>query len=462
MRKNLKLFSGVLIASLISNTTLSNTNFFKAEARSSQHSAVVNNSSDENNSSTSTSEKNNDTINKKENANDNSNEINNDIDTDTSDDTTSSDDTSSTNILEALNSDEDLEEEDIANLSAPLSYSSDFVDELKVAFPDFEPLRKLSPLYTSYTPYLDVINNEIGYINPSLNLNPKGSSIYGDQNECNILIKEIPTVLQEINDLIKEEYNSTIFSLMPTMMVFNDAFNILSLKYNSIVESNYKNQITLDMLLSELKPQLFSLLSSINDFKEQLPELITTLNELVDNNQSSNKDETDESLDEDVTDKDNNEEDITNGATDSNKNQTSSNNTSSNGSSSSTNQQNGSSTESNNNTSSEEEIDPEKVTLYFGEDGQELTYEENEDKFYEINPDDPKGEELIEYSGEVTTMTLAEYLAMELYFDADGNELIYDEETDEYLIYDADNDEYLVYEGDVTTMTMEEYLKEYY
>lgn len=461
MRKNLKLFSIVLIASLMSNSSLGNSNFLIAEARSSQHPAIVNNSSNENGSSTTTDENNDDTIDESGNSDNIDNNLNDDT---------------STTILEVLNNDSSLDQKDIADLAAPISYSPDFIDELKTIFPDLEPLRRLSPLTTSYNPYLDVLNNELVTLNSYLDPNPEGASIYGDQNVCNILIKEISRSLEEINDLIKEQYNSTIFSLMPTLLTFSDTFNILHLKYSSIVESNYENQVTLNILLYDIQPKLYTLLESINIFKTQLPDLIDTLNELVDNNQnsgntSSDQNANEETTDEEITDEEsNNEQTTSEGETTNNESsnntttesQPNNNTSNSNGSSENTNSENESTNQNNDNSSNEEEVDPSQVMIYFGEDGQELIYNEKEDKFYEINPDDPNLEELIEYSGEVTEMTLKDYLSIELYFDSDGNELIYDEETDEYLIYDADTDEYLVYEGEVTSMTMEEYLNQYY
>ncbi|EIA28212.1 hypothetical protein SFB6_062G11, partial [Candidatus Arthromitus sp. SFB-co] len=109
-------------------------------------------------------------------------------------------------------------------------------------------------------------------------------------------------------------------------------------------------------------------------------------------------------------------------------------------------------------TTNEDVNSTEEEMIYLGENGQELIYNPDDDKFYELNPEDPESEEFIEYTGEVLSMPLKEYLQTEVYFDTDGNELLYDMDTDSFLKYDEETGEYVPYEGEITTMTLGDYL----
>ena len=105
------------------------------------------------------------------------------------------------------------------------------------------------------------------------------------------------------------------------------------------------------------------------------------------------------------------------------------------------------------------EVDPTSVIVYFGDQGQELIYDERTKKYYQLDPENLDSEDLIEYNGEVTKMTLAEYLDTDLFFDSEGNELIYDLDTNSYFLYNPETDEFVVYEGEVTKMKLKDLLE---
>ncbi len=480
MKKGLKLLSGVIMASIISTSFSGFNNINDVFARTSRpvkHTSLSGDTSSETTDSENTSEES--SSSSSSNSSSSSTSGGSTESDHSSSDSESSRSSNTTSILEALNEDDTLKEEDLYNLSLPISYSEDFLSELKDNFKYLEPLRKISPIYTSYTPYLDTAKGEVSYVNDPISKS-KDLSIYGEQNKCNVLLSAIPKELEEIDKSIKEEYNSTIFSLLPTITVFNDTYNVLSLKYQSILNSNYKNHVTLNLMLKDLSPQIESLLNSIKTFKKELPDLISTLNKLVENSTSSKDEVTDEDSEEnddtsssEDSDTSTDSDSSTSGAENEGNSNTSSNTNSSGNTGSSSNT--GSSTtegesnggSSNNNSSSnentsdtsvtEEETDPTKVILYFGEAGEELIFNESENKYYQLDPENPDSGNLLPYEGEVTSMTLADYLAMELYFDQEGNELYYDDEHQVFFYYD-ENDAEVIYDGEVTTMTMEEYL----
>lgn len=486
MKKNLKLLSGILMASFISNSAIDTSNFAKARV---SRTVVVNaTSNDLNNNSSDSQEEistrssetevldentdlettNEENLTEDETLLDEDGNVieeNENLDESLEDEETNTEDSEgeTTNILQILNSDDSITIEEIADLSKPLSYGFDFIDELNTTFPDFEPLRLLSEMENELTSYVDVNSNEAKTITKYLNDTTSTPSIYAEQNNCNVLLNEIGSLLEEITDEISLELPSTIFSLMPTIIVFNDTYKILSSEYNSIISSNSGNHMSLNLLLKDLEEKLLSLLSTINEFKSQLPDLIETLNEVAESFDSStsnsDKDQElteDEELleNEDLTEgellegEETTEEEIIEGEE-------------------TTEEiveeeeiiEEEETTEEIVEESTEEEIDPNSVILYFGDQGQELIYDESSKKYYQLDPENPDSDELVEYSGEVSQMTLAEYLDIDLYFDSEGNELIYDLDTNSYFSYNAETDEFVVYEGEVTTMKMKDLLE---
>ncbi|EGX28239.1 hypothetical protein SFBNYU_002470 [Candidatus Arthromitus sp. SFB-mouse-NYU] len=359
--------------------------------------------------------------------------------------------------MQMLNSNKDLTVEEIAELALSASHSIGFIEEFKETFPELNPLRQITPINNNLNNYLDVNNGEISKLTQILNTSNSPISPYADQNSCNLLLNEISITLSELKEAVEEELPSTIFSLVPTITVFNDTFKILSEQYSNIVQSDYKNQITLNILLDELKPKLTSLLSSIQEFKIQLPDLIDTLNELAKELEDKDDDiNEDTETPSDTTDKEETpSDDIDSENTDSETSNPDNNVNSGNTSSGNTNSGTSSKEDS---TTNEDVNSTEEEMIYLGENGQELIYNPDDDKFYELNPEDPESEEFIEYTGEVLSMPLKEYLQTEVYFDTDGNELLYDMDTDSFLKYDEETGEYVPYEGEITTMTLGDYL----
>lgn len=497
MKKNLKLLSGILMASFISAPVVDSVESVKARA---SRQVVVNASSNQVNASSSTekstssrtSDENSNSSSKEQNisaqsSNDENlktegeesttseNEILNEENLENGESTgeTSEEGTTdseseegTTSIFEMLNSDKNITVDEIKDLSMPLSHSQDFIDEFTTTFPNLNPLRKLTSTSNNMDLYLDVNSNETKSVTQYLNNSKSYPSVYADQNKCNMLISEIDRLISEINDDISTELPSTIFSLMPTITVFSDTFKILSLEYNSVLETNSENQIVLKILLKDVEDKLVSLLASINEFKTQLPDLIEELDSLAKSSSSSNSNSNkndnetieeeildeeiveeevldeeikDEEIVEEETQEEIVEEEIVEEVVEEN---------------------------SNNNTKEEvveeeieEEIDPNSIILYFGDQGQEVVYDESTKKYYQLDPENPDSENLIEYSGEVSEMTLAEYLNIDVFLDKDGNELLYDADTDSYFSYDEQKDEFVVYEGEVTKLKMKDILE---
>ena len=486
MKKNLKFLSGIIMASFISNITVDTSNFAKARV---SRTVVVNATSNDLNNNSNDSQEEISTRSSEiealnENAdlettneeglteneplldengnvieeNENSEESLKDEDTDEEDS-----ESETTNILQMLNSDDSVTVDEIVDLAKPMSYGFEFINEFDTTFPDFDPLRVLSDMEGELNSYVDVNLNEPKTITKYLNDNTTTPSIYSEQNTCNMLLGEIKSLLEEINEEISLELPSTIFSLMPTVLVFEDTYKILFAEYNSIINSNSKNQISLNILLKDVKENLVSLLKTINEFKSQLPDLIDTLNEVAESfdsstNTSDKNTTDDEELDEELTEEDTEEEiieeeiieeEITeeNSEEEIIEEDTEEEITGEDSEEETTEEE------------VEEEVDPNSVIVYFGDQGQELIYDERTKKYYQLDPENPDSEDLIEYNGEVTKMTLAEYLDTDLFFDSEGNELIYDLDTNSYFLYNPETDEFVVYEGEVTKMKLKDLLE---
>ena len=482
MKKNLKFLSGIIMASFISNITVDTSNFAKARV---SRTVVVNaTSNDLNNNSNDSQEEISSRSSEIEALNENADlettneeglteneplldengnviEENEDLEESLEDEDTDEEDSESetTNILQMLNSDDSVTVDEIVDLAKPMSYGFEFINEFDTTFPDFDPLRVLSDMEGELNSYVDVNLNEPKTITKYLNDNTTTPSIYSEQNTCNMLLGEIKSLLEEINEEISLELPSTIFSLMPTVLVFEDTYKILFAEYNSIINSNSKNQISLNILLKDVKENLVSLLKTINEFKSQLPDLIDTLNEVAESfdsstNTSDKNTTDDEELDKELTEEDglieeNIEEEITEEDSEEEiiEEDTEEEIT-------------GEDTEEETTEEEvEEEVDPNSVIVYFGDQGQELIYDERTKKYYQLDPENPDSEDLIEYNGEVTKMTLAEYLDTDLFFDSEGNELIYDLDTNSYFLYNPETDEFVVYEGEVTKMKLKDLLE---
>ena len=482
MKKNLKFLSGILMASFISNSVIDTSNFAKARvSRTVVVNAVSNDlNNNSNNSQEEISTRSSETEALNENAdlettneeglteneplldeNGNVIEENEDLEESLEDEDTDEEDSESetTNILQMLNSDDSVTVDEIVDLAKPMSYGFEFINEFDTTFPDFDPLRVLSDMEGELNSYVDVNLNEPKTITKYLNDNTTTPSIYSEQNTCNMLLGEIKSLLEEINEEISLELPSTIFSLMPTVLVFEDTYKILFAEYNSIINSNSKNQISLNILLKDVKETLVSLLKTINEFKSQLPDLIDTLNEVAESfdsstNTSDKNTTDDEELDEELTEEDglieeNIEEEITEEDSEEEiiEEDTEEEITGEDAEEETTEEE------------VEEEVDPNSVIVYFGDQGQELIYDERTKKYYQLDPENPDSEDLIEYNGEVTKMTLAEYLDTDLFFDSEGNELIYDLDTNSYFLYNPETDEFVVYEGEVTKMKLKDLLE---
>ena len=353
-----------------------------------------------------------------------------------------------------------------------MSYGFEFINEFDTTFPDFDPLRVLSDMEGELNSYVDVNLNEPKTITKYLNYNTTTPSIYSEQNTCNMLLGEIKSLLEEINEEISLELPSTIFSLMPTVLVFEDTYKILFAEYNSIINSNSKNQISLNILLKDVKENLVSLLKTINEFKSQLPDLIDTLNEVAESfdsstNTSDKNTTDDEELDEELTEEDTEEEIIEEEIIEEEiieedteeeiiEEDTEEEITGEDSEEETTEED---VEEETTEEEVEEEVDPNSVIVYFGDQGQELIYDERTKKYYQLDSENPDSEDLIEYNGEVTKMTLAEYLDTDLFFDSEGNELIYDLDTNSYFLYNPETDEFVVYEGEVTKMKLKDLLE---
>lgn len=484
MKRNLKLLSGILMASFLSNNSLIPMEDVKAR---SSRSAVVNSTSNniqkENKSNKELNEETNnvenidDTTNNEtssENSTENeTNSENSDENTETNDQVNDSDETQegTTNILEMLNSDDSITKDKILELATPVSYSLAFLDEFKSTFPDLDPLRKISPILKSSDDYLDINSKEIKNVTKFLNGTPS-QSIFSEQNNANILLNAIGENLSDLDKEIEKELPSTVFSLMPTLTVFSDTYRILSEEYNSIISNNSKNQINLNILLQNIEGRLLSLLNSINDFKSKLPELIEELDKLANSfNSNSSNTEAEDSNQSSENEIENTEEDLENNEeiegeveeeTQDNleENQDSYEQEDENGTEDTNLSEDTSEETEDSNQSSNEEVDPNEVTLYFGDSGQELVYDEETKKYYEVDPENPESDTLVEYTGNVTTMTLAEYLDMDLYFDEQGNELLYDSDTDSYFSYNSDKEEFEVYSGNVIEKKMGDLINE--
>lgn len=186
-----------------------------------------------------------------------------------------------TEFLKILNSNNSLTMEDISSLAAPISNSYEFIEKFKINFPKLNAYRKLSPIDNNYKNYLDINSNSVESIPSFLNESNSIPSIYSEQTTCFTLLNEINSSLSDIKSKISKEPNSTIFSLMPTIMVFEDTHDILSLEYSSIVKNNSSNHSSLNIILKDTEEKLYTLLSSINEFKIELPDLIETLNSLI-------------------------------------------------------------------------------------------------------------------------------------------------------------------------------------
>ena len=490
MKKNLKFLSGILMASFISNSVIDTSNFAKARV---SRTVVVNATSNDLNNNSNDSQEEISTRSSEiealnENAdlettneeglteneplldengnvieeNENSEESLENEDTDEEDS-----ESETTNILQILNSDDSITVDEIVDLAKPMSYGFEFINEFDTTFPDFDPLRVLSDMEGELNSYVDVNLNEPKTITKYLNDNTTTPSIYSEQNTCNMLLGEIKSLLEEINEEISLELPSTIFSLMPTVLVFEDTYKILFAEYNSIINSNSKNQISLNILLKDVKENLVSLLKTINEFKSQLPDLIDTLNEVAESfdsstNTSDKNTTDDEELDEELTEEDTEEEIIEEEITEENSEEeiieedTEEEITGEDSEEETTEED---VEEETTEEEVEEEVDPNSVIVYFGDQGQELIYDERTKKYYQLDPENPDSEDLIEYNGEVTKMTLAEYLDTDLFFDSEGNELIYDLDTNSYFLYNPETDEFVVYEGEVTKMKLKDLLE---
>lgn len=499
MKRNLKLLSGIIMASFISNSAL--TNIEKVEARISRN-VVVNSSSNslrnsdknkQNETSQNELSENLENNSPKDDQQENTTETNqedtsieideNEDENDSNNESESDDQTNSTtNILGMLNSDKNLTKEDIIKLSMPVSHSIEFLDEFKTTFPNLNPLRQISPLFVEIDNYLDVNSNETKSITKFLNLNESDNSInFSDQNNSNILLLEISDLLKQITKEINSELPSTIFSLTPTLTVFNDTYKILSLEYESIIKSNPNNQITLNILLKDTESKLLSLLDSIKNFKDQLPELIETLNELAESLNPSDSEEDEEiEVDDNSTENESTESDLTENENntdisedtsgeiyiDDETDETIEDTTEDNKNSETIEveedeedtKEDNSNNELKEDTEENEDVDPNSVIVYFGEQGQELIFDEKSKKYYQIDPENPDSDELIEYTGNITKMTLAEYLDTDLYFDDKGNELIFDLDTNSYFLYDSEKDEFVLYSGEVTKKKVKDLL----
>ncbi len=491
MKKNLKFLSGILMASFISNSVIDTSNFAKARvSRTVVVNAVSNDlNNNSNNSQEEISTRSSEIEALNENAdlettneeglteneplldengniieeNENSEESLEDEDTDEEDS-----ESETTNILQMLNSDDSVTVDEIVDLAKPMSYGFEFINEFDTTFPDFDPLRVLSDMEGELNSYVDVNLNEPKTITKYLNDNTTTPSIYSEQNTCNMLLGEIKSLLEEINEEISLELPSTIFSLMPTVLVFEDTYKILFAEYNSIINSNSKNQISLNILLKDVKENLVSLLKTINEFKSQLPDLIDTLNEVAESfdsstNTSDKNTTDDEELDKELTEEDglieeNIEEEITEEDSEEEiiEEDTEEEITGEDAEEETTEEE---VEEETTEEEVEEEVDPNSVIVYFGDQGQELIYDERTKKYYQLDPENPDSEDLIEYNGEVTKMTLAEYLDTDLFFDSEGNELIYDLDTNSYFLYNPETDEFVVYEGEVTKMKLKDLLE---
>ena len=481
MKKNLKLLSGILMASFISNSVIDTSNFAKARV---SRTVVVNaTSNDLNNNSNDSQEEISTGSSETEVLDENTDlettseesltedetlldedgniiEENEDLEESLEDEDTDEEDSESetTNILQMLNSDDSITVEEIIDLSKPMSYGFLFVDELNDTFPDFSPLRVLSDMEGELNSYVDVNSNETKTITKYLNGSGNTPSIYSEQNTCNMLLGEINSLLEEITEEISLELPSTIFSLMPTVLVFKDTYKILFAEYNSIINNNSENHMSLNILLKDVKENLASLLKTINEFKSQLPDLIDTLNELAesfdsstntsDKNTTDDEELTEEDTEEEVTEEDIEGEIIEEDAEEETTEEEVEEETTEEEVEEETTEE-----------EVEEEVDPNSVTVYFGDQGQELIYDERTKKYYQLDPENPDSEDLIEYNGEVTKMTLAEYLDTDLFFDSEGNELIYDLDTNSYFLYNHETDEFVVYEGEVTKMKLKDLLE---
>ena len=429
MNKKVKLLSGLLMASIISSSFVDFNNFYSAKASNKISTTRNSSASTRNSSETSDEEILEEDVLDEEIIEE---EVTDETLEDEMVDETIEDEESSgtTNLLEMLNSDDSLTMEDISNFAAPISNSPGFIDEFKTEFPDLNPLRKLSPIDVGSKNYLDVNSESIQTLPSFLNKTTSIPSIYSEQNMCFTLLNEIDSALEDIESQISEELPSTIFSLQPTIIVFEDTYNILYNEYYSIVNSNSENQITLNMLLKDTQEKLSTLLTSINDFKEQLPDLIDTLNDLVlgSSSSSDSQDEElvsdEELLDEELTDEEIVDEEVVDEEL------------------------------------TDEEIDPTQVILYFGDYGQELVYDEESGSFFQLDPENPDSGDLVEYTGEVSEMTLAEYLNIDVYFDTNGNELLFDGDTNSYFILNTETGEFEVYDGEVIHMKMKDVLEQ--
>ncbi len=332
MKKNLKLLSGILMASFISNSVIDTSNFAKARV---SRTVVVNaTSNDLNNNSNDSQEEISTGSSETEVLDENTDlettseesltedetlldedgniiEENEDLEESLEDEDTDEEDSENetTNILQMLNSDDSITVEEIIDLSKPMSYGFLFVDELNDTFPDFSPLRVLSDMEGELNSYVDVNSNETKTITKYLNGSGNTPSIYSEQNTCNMLLGEINSLLEEITEEISLELPSTIFSLMPTVLVFKDTYKILFAEYNSIINNNSENHMSLNILLKDVKENLASLLKTINEFKSQLPDLIDTLNELAESfDSSTNTSDKNTTDDEELTEEDTEEE----------------------------------------------------------------------------------------------------------------------------------------------------------
>ena len=418
MKKNLKFLSGIIMASFISNITVDTSNFAKARV---SRTVVVNATSNDLNNNSNDSQEEISTRSSEiealnENAdlettneeglteneplldengnvieeNENSEESLENEDTDEEDS-----ESETTNILQILNSDDSITVDEIVDLAKPMSYGFEFIDEFDTTFPNFDPLRVLSDMEGELNSYVDVNLNEPKTITKYLNDNTTTPSIYSEQNTCNMLLGEIKSLLEEINEEISLELPSTIFSLMPTVLVFEDTYKILFAEYNSIINSNSKNQISLNILLKDVKENLVSLLKTINEFKSQLPDLIDTLNEVAESfdsstNTSDKNTTDDEELDEELTEEDgligeNIEEEITEEDSEEEiiEEDTEEEITGEDSEEETTEEE------------VEEEVDPNSVIVYFGDQGQELIYDERTKKYYQLDSENPDCKNLI-------------------------------------------------------------------
>ncbi len=473
MKKNLKLLSGILMASFITAPIVDSNEIVKARV---SRQVVVNASSGEETSSSpklSSTKNSNSSSTEKQNSDKNSQSSKEDQNPENENTTTSTSKNDSTgkenieveegsgttSIFDMLNSDKNITVKELTDLSTPLSHSSEFKEEFNTTFPKLDPLRQLSSTNNDLNLYLDVNSNETKTITQYLKDSESVPSIYADQNKCDILISEISRLLTQINEEISEELPSTIFSLMPTVTVFNDTFRILSLEYDSVLQNNFEKQIVLKMLLKNVEENLVSLLSSINEFKIQLPDLIDELDklaELVSSSKNNSTNNSSTSSNDKLTDDDQDQEDL-----DDEEIIVDDENVDKDEDTEEVIVDNNEDTEEKpeeNTSESQDQIDPNSM-LYFGDQGQEIIYDESTQKFYQLDPDNPDSEDLVEYLGEVTKMTLAEYLDTDVFFDKDGNELLYDADTNSYFSYDEESDEFVLYEGEVVKLKIRDLLE---